>query len=96
MGHKTPTCLLLYRGKAQFLNLYFYVTIINTNHDLEIQTKARFHKWEEDGLLGSKDDHVHAQEASQLIGMMCQRIQYLRKKKYKAIDPKKLSAYDRT
>jgi hypothetical protein len=64
---------------------------------LSPQTKAQFHKWDDEGLTGSETDRVNAQEASQLIGMMCERLRHVAGlNKHRIVDPKDLSEYDRT
>ncbi|KAK2813732.1 hypothetical protein FQN50_000130 [Emmonsiellopsis sp. PD_5] len=50
----------------------FWVTLQRLVY-CSIETKARFHKWDDDDLKGSPSEKVQAQEASQLIGMMCQQ-----------------------
>ncbi|WEW61272.1 hypothetical protein PRK78_006762 [Emydomyces testavorans] len=59
-----------------------------------VETKARLKKWDDDGEKGSPDEKVDAQEASQLIGMMCERLTWAKQKG--AVDPDKLTEYDRT
>ncbi|KAK2794431.1 hypothetical protein FQN50_009913 [Emmonsiellopsis sp. PD_5] len=60
-----------------------------------VETKARLTDWE-DGVLGEPSDRVHAQEASQLIGMLCQRLRRAIEIKGDNLDPEELSDYDRT
>ncbi|EEP82579.1 predicted protein [Uncinocarpus reesii 1704] len=59
-----------------------------------VETKSRLGQWDEDELMGIPNTRVDAQEASQLIGMMCERLR--EKSKTGRVDPFKLREYDRT